>query len=50
MEISIIGGDLRTVKLIKLLAQDKNKIKATFELEIPQWEDSLKVCVDELNK
>jgi hypothetical protein len=27
MEISIIGGDLRTVKLIKLLAQDKNKIK-----------------------
>ncbi|QIK58993.1 dTDP-4-dehydrorhamnose reductase [Dysgonomonas sp. HDW5A] len=29
---------------------DKNKIKATFELEIPQWEDSLKVCVDELNK
>ena len=28
MEISIIGGDLRTVKLIKLLAQDKNKIKS----------------------
>ncbi len=29
---------------------DKNKIKATFELEIPKWEDSLKVSVDELNK
>ncbi len=29
---------------------DKNKIKTTFELEIPQWEDSLKVCVDELIK
>lgn len=29
---------------------DKNKIKSTFELEIPQWEESLKVCVDELNK
>lgn len=29
---------------------DKNKIKTTFELEIPRWEDSLKVCVDELLK
>ena len=28
MELSIIGGDLRTVKLIKLLAQDENTIKA----------------------
>ena len=27
MELSIIGGDLRTVKLIKLLAQDENTIK-----------------------
>ncbi len=29
---------------------DKNKIKTTFELDIPQWEESLKVCVDELTK
>ncbi len=29
---------------------DKNKIKTTFELAIPQWEDSLKVCVDELKQ
>ncbi len=34
MEISIIGGDLRTVKLIKLLAQDKNKIKKRGDLKI----------------
>ena len=27
MKLSIIGGDLRTVKLIKLLAQDENTIK-----------------------
>ena len=29
---------------------DKNKIKATFELEIPKWEDSLRVCIEELIK
>lgn len=29
---------------------DKNKIKTTFELDIPQWEDSLKTCVEELIK
>lgn len=29
---------------------DKNKIRTAFELEIPQWEDSLKVCVNELLK
>ena len=29
---------------------DKTKIKTTFEVETPQWEDSLKVCVNELIK
>lgn len=29
---------------------DKSKIKKTFKLDIPQWEDSLKVCVEELLK
>lgn len=29
---------------------DKSKIKKTFHLEIPQWQDSLKVCVNELLK
>jgi len=29
---------------------DKTKIKNTFKLEIPQWEDSLKTCVNELIK
>lgn len=29
---------------------DKSKIKKTFNLDIPQWEDSLKVCVEELLK
>lgn len=29
---------------------DKTKIKETFGLEIPQWEDSLQVCVKELIK
>ena len=49
MEISIIGGDLRTVKLIKLLAQDKNKIKAWgFEnceelLDFEKKNDNLKI-------
>lgn len=27
---------------------DKNKIKSTFNLTIPKWEDSLKICVKEL--
>lgn len=27
---------------------DKSKIKSTFKLSIPNWEDSLKVCIDEL--
>lgn len=49
MEISIIGGDLRTVKLIKLLAQDKNKIKVWgFEnceelLDFEKKNDNLKI-------
>ena len=49
MEISIIGGDLRTVKLIKLLAEDKNKIKAWgFEnceelLDFEKKNDNLKI-------
>lgn len=49
MEISIIGGDLRTVKLIKLLAQDKNKIKSWgFEnceelLDFEKKNDNLKI-------
>jgi len=29
---------------------DKTKIMRTFELKIPQWQDSLKVCIDELIK
>lgn len=29
---------------------DKSKIKTTFDLNIPQWEDSLKICIQELNK
>lgn len=29
---------------------DKTKIKNAFSIEIPQWEDSLKVCVNELMK
>lgn len=28
---------------------DKSKIKETFNLSIPQWEDSLKRCIDELD-
>lgn len=27
---------------------DKTKLKDTFNIEIPQWEDSLKICVSEL--
>ncbi len=29
---------------------DKSKIKATFGLIIPQWRDSLKVCLEKINK
>lgn len=29
---------------------DKTKIKTSFDLSIPQWEDSLQVCVEELIK
>jgi dTDP-4-dehydrorhamnose reductase len=27
---------------------DKTKIKKTFGIEIPHWEDSLQVCIDRL--
>lgn len=29
---------------------DKTKIKSTFNIEIPQWEDSLKKCIEDLNQ
>lgn len=29
---------------------DKSKIKAAFGIQIPQWEDSLRVCITELSK
>lgn len=29
---------------------DKSKIKAAFGIQIPQWEDSLRVCIAELSK
>ena len=29
---------------------DKTKIKDTFDIEIPWWEDSLKICIDKLKK
>lgn len=29
---------------------DKTKIKTTFDLNVPQWENSLKVCINELMK
>lgn len=50
MELSIIGGDLRTVKLIKLLAQDENTIKVWgFEnneeiLKLKETKTKVKLC------
>lgn len=29
---------------------DKTKIKKTFDIDIPWWEDSLKICIDKLKK
>ena len=52
MEFSVIGGDLRTVKLIKLLAQDKNDIKVWgFEkceelLNFQKTNANIKICDD----
>ncbi len=28
---------------------DKTKIKTTYNIEIPHWEESLKACIKELN-
>lgn len=52
MEFSVIGGDLRTVKLIKLLAQEKNNIKVWgFEkceelLNFQKTNANIKICDD----
>jgi len=27
---------------------DKSKIKKTFEIEIPYWKDSLKICLEKM--
>ena len=29
---------------------DKTKIKTTFDIEIPHWEESLKQCIDKIMK
>jgi dTDP-4-dehydrorhamnose reductase len=29
---------------------NKSKIKTTFEIEIPHWKESLKICLKEINQ
>lgn len=51
-QVNPIATDQYPTKAVrpKYSVLDKSKIKESFDISIPQWEDSLKICIEELKE
>ena len=47
--VASVGGFVRAREEPKLVL-DKTKIKATYNIEVPYWEESLAECISKLDK